>query len=758
MNFIDKIKKTKIYFIIGLIIVIIISMITISTAKNNLKIMIDSLKYSQIIYSRKGEILRVYLNEDEQYIFPIEKQINIPKKLEISVIAFEDRNFYNHHGVNFKSILRAIVSNVKNKKIVSGASTITMQTIKTLRGGERTYLNKTIEIFYAIVLEKMYSKDEILKLYLSNTPYGGNIRGYRSAIFKYFKVDENRLTWAEAATLAVLPNSPSSILKDRKSFIEKRDRLLTELYNQNFISKEDYKLSLAEIPPLKLKDQNNNNIFFCDNVRKQNNKNIVITTLDTKVQKNIDRIVEKNKPFLKKNNIYNTGILVVDTKSREVLGYYGGDNSNFNGGKIDALQRKRNTGSTLKPFLYGLSMDKGLLTPKTMLIDIPSYFGSFAPVNSDNNYRYLVRADKVLQLSLNIPMVRLLNEYNPVYFQDFFQKTNLVKENKKSNYGLSMILGTYEMTPIELASLYTSLGNLGNFKPLKIFFDDKNKKLPDNQLISKGASYLTLDIMSNLVRPNINWNFYDNKNTFYWKTGTSYGERDGWAVGTNKNYTILVWNGNLNNRPGTHLSGLNISAPMMFDILNIISKDSGKISLPKDQLKNISTTKNGFMSFYDNTELTVEVPKNSILKRDPYERKIFIDSDTGTQVNSNTWKGKNIQTKIIYDYGKDVNYYLNKNKIKLTNNLISEKNSLSFIYPKNGMKIQPIKDNNSTIKKVKVTINKNNNNLTYDWYVNKKFIKRGNSTEEFLELPQGENTILVTTNNNGSANIKILVK
>lgn len=755
-----KIKKTMFYFLSGIIILVTLSTISISMAKKNLKVMIDSLEYSQVIYSREKKVLRVYLNKNEQYIFPIEEKIKIPEKLERSVIIFEDKNFYDHYGIDPKSILRAMISNIKKGKIISGASTITMQTVRGLRGGKRTYYNKIVEAFYAIILEQMYSKDQILKLYLSNTPYGGNIRGYRGAIFKYFGINQDNLTWSEAATLAILPNAPSTMtsLKRREGFIKKRNRLLTELYNQEFISKEDYKLSLAEKPPIELKRQNNNNIFFCDNIRKQNKENVVVTTLNTKIQNTIDRVIAKNKPFLRKNNIYNTGILVIDTKSREVLAYYGGDNSNLNEGKIDALQKKRNVGSTLKPFLYALSMDKGLLTPKTMLIDVPSYFGSFAPVNSSNSYRCLVRADKALQLSLNIPMVRLLKEYGTIYFKDFFQKTNLVKENKNSNYGLSMILGTYEMTPTELISLYTSLGNLGNFKPLKMTLNEKVDELPDNQLISKGAACLTLDIMSNLVRPNVNWNFYDNKNIFYWKTGTSYGERDGWAVGTNKNYTILVWNGNLNNRPGTNLSGLNISAPIMFDILNIISKDSGIISRPIKELKSIPVTKNGFMSSYNNIETMVEVPKNSVLKRDPYEKQIFIDTDTGLEVNSKSWKGKKVQKKIIYNYGSEVNYYLEKNRENSISNLVIKGRTISFIYPKNGMKIQPIKDNDSAVKKVKVIISGNQKNLTYDWYVNKTFIKRGNSTEEFLELPKGENTLLVTTNTGGSASIKILVK
>ncbi len=757
-------KKIRNLFLVVLVI-FILGVTSIQVGKSKLKKMINSLDYSQVIYNRDKKIIRVYLNGDEQFIFPMRNKEVIPEKLKIAVLQFEDKNFYSHLGVDIKSLFRAIYLNVTGGRVISGGSTITMQTIRLLRGGERTYINKVIEMFYAVILESFFTKDEILNLYLSNAPYGGNIRGYQGAIYKYFREDSLNLTWSEAATLAILPNAPSAMnsIKEREKFIKKRNRLLKTLYAQKFISEEEYQLSILEILPKRLRKQDEKNVLFSNFIRSQTKEKTIITTLDPKIQNTIEEVIAIKKRSLERNNIFNTGILVVDTKTREILGYYGGDNTNNNYGKIDALRRKRNVGSTLKPFLYSLSMDKGILTKNSKLVDIPTYFTSFSPTNSDKKYRGLIRADKALQMSLNIPMVRLLEEYGVEHFYNFFIDTKLVEKNTNNDYGLTMILGTFEMTPLELTALYTSLGNLGDFQPLVYTLKgEDNKKLKKNQLISKGASYLTLDILKNLKRPNQNWELYKNQNTFYWKTGTSYGEKDGWAVGVNKNYTILVWNGNLDNTSGTKLNGLNISAPIMFDILYKINYNQERdfIDKPSKHLKKVEVTKNGFKSSYNVVGEKIEVPKEAIIKIDPYEKKVFVDKNTGKIIDSRYWGDKEIIEKIIFDYGEKINYFLEQSG-SLT---FSERNDdlrkkeLTIIYPQNNMKIQPIKNSNNSDKKVRVLLAGDKEITYYDWYVNNKFVKRGYSNEEFLELSEGVNLLLVVSDDGRSGKVIFKVK
>ena len=751
--------------ILTLVGILILLAFGIYKGSQNLDKIIASQNYSTVIYDRNGRILRIYLNKDEQFILPPIKGEEIPEKLKKAVIAFEDKNFYSHYGIDPRGIFRAIWLNIKNGRRVSGGSTITMQTVKILRGGKRTYSNKIIEIFYSFILEYKLSKDEILKLYLSNVPYGKNIRGYRGAFLKYYGKDGEKLTWSEAASLAILPNSPSLITfeKNKEKFLKKKNLLLKRLYENGEIDDENYKLSIGENPPSKNYNVPQRAMFFSDYVKNKSDKNEIITTLDWDIQKQVESVVKNNKSILNKNNVFNTAILVVDTQTREILGYYGGEFKEKNYGLIDAVNVKRNVGSTLKPFLYGLSMDKGLISSRSLLVDIPTYYRSFSPVNSDKKNRGLVRATKALQLSLNIPMVRLLNEYRVENFINFFEKTKLVKIDTERGYGLSSILGTIEMSPLELGSLYTSLGNYGDFQPLKYILSEKDDdekvkfKPPKNQLISEGAVYLTLNIMKNLNRPSSNWEYYRSKNEFYWKTGTSYGERDGWAVGTNKNYTIVVWTGNLDNAPGNHLSGIRYAAPMLFEILDSISDDIGVIEKPVNKLKKVEVTANGFRSVYDSGVETIEIPIDTVLKKDPYEKRVFIDLDTKKEVDSRTWTGKNYSSKIINDYGKDVNSFLEARGDIINKVETKEDIKIKFLYPSNGMKIKQPRSENQKESKVKVVI-AGKPNTKYSWYINKKKIRTGKKTTEFFNLSKGKNVIMVISENGEVAKVKFWVE
>ncbi len=749
--------KKKVLIVLGVLVVIVGTLIF--QGSKNIDKMISSQDFSTIIYDRNGEILRIYLNKEEQFVLPPNSNFRVPEKLKEAVVAFEDKDFYTHLGVAPKGIARAIWLNVKSGRRVSGGSTITMQTIKMLRGGKRNYVNKVIEIFYAFILEAKFTKEEILDLYLSNVPYGKNIRGYRGAILKYYGDVGENITWSQAASLAILPNSPSLItFKKRKDeFLKKKNRLLKVLFNEGEISQGDYELSIQEDPPEYVFKVPQEAMFFSDYTKKESKDLEVYTTLDLKVQNLIESVVKNNKYELEQNDIYNTAIMVIDTKNREILGYIGGTFENRQNGMIDALQAKRNVGSTLKPFLYGLSMDKGLISSRSKLEDIPVFFRSFSPVNSDKKYRGLVRANDALQLSLNIPMVKLLQEYKVENFKDFFDKTRLIDIDMKTNYGLSMVLGTLEMTPYELASLYTGLGNLGNFQPLRYLKEDKKSNQIENQLISKGATYLTLDIMKGLRRNNENWGYYQNKKILYWKTGTSYGERDAWAVGTNKDYTILVWNGNLDNRPGNHLNGIHTSAPLLFQILDGLETKSGVIEKPIEKLRRVKITENGFRSKYNNTVEEVYIPKNTILKLDPYEKKIFVDTVSNVEVDSRDWEGKNYTPKIVNIYSKEMISFLESKGEKVNDIQLKDSKTIKFIYPTTGMKVkQPYSKNGET--KVMIQISSSTDGRSYNWYINNKFIKTSTNSKEFFSLSRGKNTVLVVTNTGKTASVTFWVE
>ena len=712
--------------------------------------------YSKTIYDRNGEILRIYLNKEEQFILPMDLADNIPQKLKKAVIFYEDKNFYKHHGVDPKAVLRAFIGNIRSGRITSGASTIPMQTVKIFRGGKRTYLNKIIEIIYAVQMELRYDKDEILNIYLSHNPYGGNIIGYQSACLRYFNKIPQKLTWSEAALLAVIPNAPYLMNpKYSKELLEKRNKLLKELFEAGEIDKENYELSLLEAIPDRPFPLPQKAIFFTDFVKNKSNKDSIKTTLDFGIQKKVDDIISYHKKNLEQNGIHNTAVMVVDTKSAEILAYTCGDYKDENGGKIDALRVQRNSGSTLKPFLYALAFDKGIISKDSVLEDVPSYFGTYNPVNSDKNYRGLVSAEKALIMSLNVPLVKLLEEFGYRNFFEFIKDSQIQNLKGSDYYGLSMILGTINLSPYELAELYTTLANLGESRKLK--FIKESKEIIGKRLYSRGAAWLTLDIIKDVKRPEKNWEFFTGKNTFYWKTGTSFGERDAWSVGCNKNFCIVVWNGNLDNSSSSKLRGIESSAPLMFDILNSISQKDGIIDAPIYDLEKINANSNGYRSIYENTK-EILIPKGSILKQDPYEVKIFTNLEENKEVDSRSFKINEYKSLIINDYPSQVDYFLKLRGVESSKiKRLSENVYTHFIYPQEGIKIKIPQNEDGDYEKIMVEV-ADISSQTYYWYLNGSYITSTEQPKIFMNFDKGINRIDITTNSNHSASVTFKVE
>lgn len=713
--------------------------------------------YSTTIYDRNGDILRIYLNENEEFILPMGKNHDIPKKLEEAVIIYEDKNFYKHHGVDLTAVARAFINNIKYNKIVSGASTIPMQTIKIFRGGERTYFNKIIEIIYAFQLNFKYNKKEILNLYLSHSPYGGNIRGYQSACLRYFNKIPKQLTWSEAAVLAVIPNAPSLISNKRyhSRLLEKRNKLLLELYKAGKMTKEDYNLSLKENIPENLYPIPQKAIFFTDFVRKNTKDDLIKSTLDSNIQKKVEEIINFHKKKLEPKGIYNTAALVIDTKSAEILAYVGGDYGTDRGGRIDAIQIQRNSGSTLKPFLYTLAFDKGLISPDSMLEDVPSYFGSYNPVNSDRSYRGLVSSRKTLELSLNVPIVKLLEETGHYSFHSFLKESNISNIKNPDYYGLSMILGTVHLSPYELGELYATLGNLGERKKLKYIKNEKDIIM--KRLYSRGSAWLTLDILKNVKRPNINWEFFQKRSQFYWKTGTSFGERDAWSAGCNKDFTIIVWNGNLDNLSSSKLRGIESSAPLMFDILNAISINEGTIEMPEKEIIETEASSNGYRSIYQNNS-KVLMPQKAILKRDPYEKIIFTNLDESIEMDSRSFGKEKHKSIIINEYPSQVKYFLKLRGVEFSKiKRLNEKIKAHFIYPQEGIKIKIPKDSEGNREKIKVEA-ADIDSKEYYWYVNGSYMETTKKPKLFMTFDIGLNRIDLITDSKHSCSVSFMVE
>lgn len=626
---------------------------------------------SVVITDREGEILRAFLTEGEQWHFPADPGIEYSEKLIQAVINFEDRYYYYHPGVNPVSILRAFIGNISAGKVKSGASTISMQVIRLSKKRGRTLLNKLIEIFQAVKLEIRYSKKEILRMYLDNAPYGGNIIGVSAASLRYFGKSAVNLTWNEAAILAVLPNSPGLIspLVNRDKLIRKKNRLLGKLFKREVISEDIYLRSRSENVPSGLIPFPSIAPHFSEYMKGRYGRDrpLIRSAINKVHQVRIEHLTGEHLKYLESYGIKNGAVVVAETSTGKVRAYCGSQDffDYEKNGQVDGAKAARSSGSILKPFLYALAIDEGAILGKTILKDIPSYFGSFSPSNASMKFSGVVTAKEALIRSLNVPAVRLLNYYGLHKFYLFLKKsglTTLVRD--PDDYGLTLILGGAETKLTELVSLYRGLGNLGRFSPL-IFSEHHRERRESMEMITPEASYLTLNMMRELKRPGAEfyWEQYQSKTPIAWKTGTSYGQRDAWAVGVSPEWTIGVWVGNFRGEGNPKLAGYSCAAPLMFDIFNYLPKDNRGEWFSRDGLnfKQVELcSRTGFLAG-ENCEERVAAdapPGPGVVPLCPYHRALYVTEDEKSSVCSLCWEeGKYKKVKKLL-FPPDVSQFL----------------------------------------------------------------------------------------------------
>ena len=530
---------------------------------------LDALKKDEakILLDKNGEIINMKLSSDGIWRF---HEQSFPNSLKQCVVLFEDRYFYYHFGVNFASIFRAFFHNLRSDNRI-GASTITMQVARMLEPGDRSYKNKIREIFRAFQLELHFSKDEILNLYLNLAPYGGNIEGAKAASFFYFGKELNELSYAQAALLSTIPKNPNKNRLDRISNINAlKNRVIKMLYKANLIDLSAFKRAQAE--PFKnvriravVNASDYANVAFKNQISK--------ASLDLNLQKDMLKILKDAMFSLKVKNANNAAAVVIDNKKMSVVAFIGSHDERARDGKNSALNMKRNTGSTLKPFIYSLALDSGLITPSSQLIDTQIYLNEYVPKNFSNDFLGLVSAKDALNFSLNIPVINLDLKLKDNSLYELLEKVNLVDENKEF-YGSSIVLGSAEMSLIDLAHLYTIYANGGVYRPLE--FAGKNYKNEDKNitLISPQSAYLTAKMMSEASRSYLKnaWQYAQNTPKIAFKTGTSANSRDLYAIGVDEDYTIAVWVGNFNAEKTDKLTGLNDVSKIVFDMFKITAQ------------------------------------------------------------------------------------------------------------------------------------------------------------------------------------------
>ena len=530
---------------------------------------LDALKKDEakILLDKNCEIINMKLSSDGIWRF---HEQSFPNSLKQCVVLFEDRYFYYHFGVNFASIFRAFFHNLRSDNRI-GASTITMQVARMLEPSDRSYKNKIREIFRAFQLELHFSKDEILNLYLNLAPYGGNIEGAKAASFFYFGKELNELSYAQAALLSTIPKNPNKNRLDRVSNINAlKNRVIKMLYKANLIDLSAFKRAQAE--PFKnvriravVNAGDYANVAFKNQISK--------ASLDLNLQKDMLKILKDAMFSLKAKNANNAAAVVIDNKKMSVVAFIGSHDERARDGKNSALNMKRNTGSTLKPFIYSLALDNGLITPNSQLIDTQIYLNEYVPKNFSNDFLGLISAKDALNFSLNIPVINLDLKLKDNSLYELLEKVNLVDENKEF-YGSSIVLGSAEMSLIDLAHLYTIYANGGVYRPLE--FAGKNYKNEDKNitLISPQSAYLTAKMMSEASRSYLKnaWQYAQNTPKIAFKTGTSANSRDLYAIGVDEDYTIAVWVGNFNAEKTDKLTGLNDVSKIVFDMFKITAQ------------------------------------------------------------------------------------------------------------------------------------------------------------------------------------------
>ncbi len=722
--------------------------------------------YSAVVRASNGTLLNAYINSNEQWHFPPDTA-SIPEKLIIAVTTFEDENFYKHHGVSITAILRAVYQNISEGKIVSGASTIPMQLARMSKPKKRTYINKLREILFAVKIDLHYSKEQILELYLNHAPYGGNVIGYRTASLKFFGKEAHELTWSEAATLAVLPNAPGLIYPQKTSeeLRKKRDNLLDKLFEKGYITEQTHMLApLEPIPDEFLVFESHAPHLSRRLKSSYTNQRIFNTTIDLNIQKQCNRIAKRYAQIYKSYGIHNLAILVAKTETGEVAAYVGSPNffDDKHNGQVDGVMAPRSSGSILKPFLYALSIDEGLIIPQSLIRDLPTYFEGFSPKNASREYQGVATAKDALVQSLNIPAVRLLNAYGVFQFYSFLKTAGVSTLFRTADdYGLPLIIGGAEVNPWEMVMLFRGLANEGIFSKNVVLKNEEKKSTA--QLVSAGSCYLTLEMLKDLKRPGSEyyWERFSGSQPFAWKTGTSYGHKDAWAVGVNPEFTIAVWVGNFDGESNKNLSGATSAGPILFDILQALPAKNPKQWFEKNDIdfKKVKICK---LSGFRATEACTDVEEAEVpygmkpLQSCDYHQFRYFSTDGKYQTCSRCWHEVGGVKKAVTIYPPDIAYYL-REKGQYIEKLASHypncsaykaDNSLKIIYPNLDAKLFLPRDFDGKTQPVVCKVGHTGTGQIVYWYLNDEFLGSTTSDHKMaIIFNEGWNTLKVIDEN-----------
>ncbi len=620
--------------------------------------------WSKVVRFRDHSVMRIYLSDDEQWrIFLPLSQID--KRFIQTTLLYEDRIFWFHPGFNILSMLRALYQNIRAGRVISGGSTITMQLARICEPRPRNIFSKFLELLRALQFEMRLGKKRILELYLNLAPYGGNVEGVGAAMLAYFSRLPENMTPEEIAFLVALPKSPTLRRPAGKvSTVQGRNQVLRVMFHNHCLSRAEYNRAInAAVPRTRRRFP-----FLAPHIAdflisKYPELNDIKSTIDPAVQKKVENILYSYKKRIYDLGASNAAVIVIENGSRKVragvgsLDYFDFEHS----GQVRGFSAYRSPGSALKPFLYIMAIEDGLINPLMLIEDAPYKFGRFKPKNYSGTWRGLVTAEKALSLSLNLPFVLILKRYGYQKFIHRLQKANLTGPLEYSEYGLPIITGGMEVNLLELTNLYATLAR-GGMHGMPIFRADK-KELDEFSLFRAGAVWLTMDALSKRDRPDAPKlaAFTLPRKKVFWKTGTSFGRRDAWSIGFTPEYTVGVWTGNFSGEGADSIVGAIAAAPIMFDIIKSLQTGSDNFSWEsraKAELEPVSVC--AFSGYRPGPNClqrkTVYVLKDGHpYKACPFHKKFIIEKKTGCRANPyRKYKENEIEEKIFVIYPPQV--------------------------------------------------------------------------------------------------------
>lgn len=734
------------------------------------------------MFDKNGKLLGAKIAADGQWRFPATD--SVPDKFARAIIAFEDKRFYSHWGVDVQALGRALWQNTTSGHRVSGGSTLTMQVMRLSRQNPpRTLWEKCKEIVLATRLEWSYNKTQILAMYASHAPFGGNVVGLDAAAWKYFGRNAHQLSWAESAMLAVLPNTPSliHISKNRDALRNKRNRLLDKLQALGDIDSLTCELSKLEPLPNEPKPLPMLAYHLLERVHREDvlskklPNGIVKSTIDADIQEQVNDVLTRHAEQLRGNEIHNAAILVIDVETNDILAYAGNlpqpnpHEDTKHSYAVDIIPAPRSSGSILKPFLYAAMLHDGEMLPDMLFPDVPTYFKGYTPKNFDETYSGAVPAHEVIERSLNVPSIYMLNQYGTTRFLHKLRQLGMTTlKNSAEHYGLTLILGGAECTLWDLAGMYA-----GMTRSLKHFaaYDGKyhrsnyrsinylqNKSMPRVSNLDKynleptaplraGAVWHTLNAMQEVARPGEEnyWRSFLTSSRVAWKTGTSFGFRDAWAVGCTPRYVVAVWAGNADGEGRPGLIGVKAAAPILFDVFSALGSSREWFAAPYDDMQRVTVCRaSGFHASPYCLEVdSVYVPATT---QQPhvctYHKEILLSHDGKYRVHSDCELPLNMRRDTFFVLPPAQEWFYRRKHIldkplppyrpdcKAT--LPNSRNSMAFLYPtQNDLKIYvPTELDESKSRTVFEVAHANAHTVLY-WHLDDVFV---GTTKELHQL------------------------